>query len=137
MKTIILCFVLLVVSGNSFSQSKTSFVLGISNDVSFVPANYFSKYAGINLSPGINLETPKGSVVFSGVYQFGGYWEFESKPFELNYHMLGGKIKYRILNHEKRFSPTIELSALTEVRTIYRNKLIGNLGPIDEGVYIG
>lgn len=135
MKTIILCFVLLVVSGNSFSQSKTSFVLGISIDESFGNLHYFANYAGISLFPGMHIETPKGNIAFSGVYQFGGYWEFESKPFELNYHMLGGKIKYRILNHEKRFSPTIELSALTEVKSNFRNAFIDDNYAISKDVF--
>ncbi|OJX36997.1 MAG: hypothetical protein BGO87_14555 [Flavobacteriia bacterium 40-80] len=82
--------------------------------------NFFS---GTNFSVGTQIDTKKSSFNLSGIYQFGGNW-WGAPPYYMKYHLLGIKLKYRVLNIERRVSPFFEITGLTEVGTNYRDSYI-------------
>lgn len=67
-----------------------------------------------------------GVISLFGSYQRGGNFRKADIPlYQMNYHLLGGGLKYRALNPTKIYSPTISLSALTEVAPNYGGKMLG------------
>ena len=82
-------------------------------------------YTETNLSIGVALAVGHGTFSIFGLYQFGGNWKNkEILSYGMNYHLLGGGFKYRILKESKIYSPTIQLSASTEVHSSYRGKYL-------------
>lgn len=92
--------------------------------------NYFeNQYMGTNLSIGGELATKKGNVSCSAIYQYGGGWY--NKLYEFDYHMLGGGVKYRLLNDNKIVSPLFGMMLLTEIASDYRGKYLLYYRPVD------
>lgn len=106
-----------------FSQGKYKILAEISsnNSLDFVETGNF--FSGTNFSAGTQIDLKKSSFSLSGVYQFGGNWWGEQgvPPYYMQYHLLGVKLKYRILSIEKRASPFFEITGLTEVGTNYKD----------------
>lgn len=88
-------------------------------------------YTETNISFGINFPLETGSISLFGNYEYGGNWKIHSPyadrivpAYKLDYHFLGGGVKYRILKKSKFYSPTIQLTALTEIVSHYRGNYI-------------
>lgn len=74
-----------------------------------------------NFDVGINKPLKRGSFNFFVSYQYGGNLKYQETPmYKMTYHLLGGGLKYRILNKSKIYSPTIRITALTEIYSNYR-----------------
>ena len=117
-------------SGNSEAQNTPKLEVGIFNNVSrWLPNHYW----GMGTFVGCQMDTRAGSFSLYGMYQFSGN-SGTRFGLKLQSHLLGGGFQYRILSREKRFSPYIELTAVTEVGTNYRDGYLdaNDWYPIDE-----
>ena len=95
----------------------------ISNTSSLNIIPTFNLYSGTNISVGSQIETKKGNFNIMGTYQFSGnYWR--GAVFSLQSHLLGIALGYRILSNERKVSPFVGISAVTEVGTNYKDKYI-------------
>ncbi|WP_107038789.1 hypothetical protein [Brumimicrobium mesophilum] len=83
-------------------------------------------YTETELGIGVNLALKKGSISFLMHYQYGGNWETKDlnyqkvKMYTLDYHLIGGEIKYRIFNLSNFYSPTLCVSLSKEIASSYR-----------------
>ncbi len=108
----------LLIFNISFSQEKIKGYVSLSQST-----NLFFQFTETDLSVGIAVPLKMGVISLFGSYQRGGNFRRAPIPFyHMNYHLLGGGFKYRVLNPSKIYSPTIRLSALTEVGTNYAGK---------------
>ena len=116
--------------GNSEAQNTTKLAVGIYNNVSIRLPN---TYWGMGAFAGPQIDTRAGSFSLYGMYQFSGN-SGTRFGLKLQSHLLGGGFQYRILSREKRFSPYIELTAMTEVGTNYRDGYLNVDGmyPMDQ-----
>jgi len=106
-----------------FSQKKYKMIAEISNTSSLNIIPTFNLYSGTNISAGSQIETKKGNFNIMGTYQFSGnYWR--GAVFSLQSHLLGIIFQYRILSNERKISPFVGISAITEVGTNYKDKYI-------------
>ena len=106
-----------------FSQEKYKMIAEISNTSSLNIMPTFNSYSGTNISAGSQIETKKGNFNIMGTYQFSGnYWR--GAVFSLQSHLLGIALGYRILSNERKVSPFVGISAVTEVGTNYKDKYI-------------
>ena len=117
-------------SGNSEAQDTPKLEVGIFNNASLNAPNL---YCGMGAFVGPQIDLRTGSISIYAMYQF--YTNSTgSGLFSLQSHLLGGGFQYRILSREKRFSPYIELTAMTEVGTNYRDGYLNVDGmyPMDQ-----
>lgn len=116
--------------GFCFSQEKYKMVAEIAQNTSLYIQD-FSLYSGTNVSIGLQIDPKKSSFSLSGVYQFGGNLSGGRAvgTYRMQYHLLGLKFKYRFLNISKKVSPFLEITALTEVGTNYKDKYISDWEP--------
>lgn len=118
----------LLISLIGFSQNK---VLGEFELSQFLHSKIYTE---TDLSIGINLPLKVGNISFFVQYEYGGNWKTtdnnmqEVSMYTLDYHLIGGGIKYRILNQSKFYSPTIHISALTEIASNYRGGYLKSRG---------
>ena len=127
--TFLLTFFLFLI-GNSEAQNTPKLEVGMFNNASLNAPNL---YCGMGAFVGPQIDLRTGSISIYAMYQF--YTNSTgSGLFSLQSHLLGGGFQYRILSREKRFSPYIELTALTEVGTNYRDGYLNVDGryPMDE-----
>ena len=118
-------------TGNSEAQNTPKLTLGIYNNMS-VNAFVNNFYWGMGALAGSQIDLRKGSISLYAMYQF-SVNSSENDFFSLQSHLLGGGFQYRILSREKRFSPYIELTAMSEVGTNYRDGYMDRDGlyPVD------
>lgn len=119
MKVIIFTIILLL-SMNSFSQSSFKLAVGVSSAPSIDILETDNMYIGTSMYAGPRIDTRSGNIGLYGMYQFSTN-NGSNGFFHLQSHFLGGKLEYRILGNEKRVSPYIEITALTEAGTNYRD----------------
>lgn len=135
MKKLILLLILSVfITGNSHAQTSPKLEVGIFNNVSIrLPNTYWGM--GAFAGPQLNMHT--GSISIYAMYQFSGN-SGTRFGLKLQSHLLGGGFQYRILSREKRFSPYIELTAVTEVGTNYRGGFlhITDYSPTEYGDFV-
>lgn len=102
----------------SFSQKQ----IGIYSELSqSFPKIMFTE---TNLSLGVSMPISIGMISTFIQYQFGGNYKIKRegnfKAYEIQYQMLGGGLKYRFLSKMKLYSPTLKISAATELTSNYR-----------------
>lgn len=77
-----------------------------------------------NLNFGFNYFLKKISISAFSSYAYGGVSKKVEthNPFELDYHLLGGGIKFKFREEQKLYTPTLKLSGFTEISSKYRGK---------------
>jgi len=112
----------------SLSQKTISGEVEISQ---FVHSKIYTE-SGITL--GVNLPLTKGNISFLLQYKYGGNWETTDLKYQkvemysLDYHLIGGEIKYRVLDQFKLYSPTIHISLSTDIASGYRGGYLQSIG---------
>lgn len=83
-----------------------------------------------NLDFGVNYNITDASLSFYGTYAYGGvvnynsgeYFHKDFSAYQLDYHLLGGGIKFKFRDKDKFYSPTLKITFLTEIASKYRGK---------------
>ncbi len=115
------------------SQSTISLETKISQSV------HSKIYTETELGIGVNLALKRGSISFLMHYQYGGNWETKDLNYQrvemyaLDYHLLGGEIKYRIFNISNFYSPTLCVSLSKEITSSYRGGYLQSVGMYVDG----
>lgn len=134
MKKLIICFSILFSFNRGYSQDKFCIYTELSHGISFYWKNAHM-YSESDIHLGVQFNTKIGSFTPYAVYRFGGYvypfpnpkkdiitpygWiqsEYYLTPYKFNYSAIGIGGIYRLLNSQKRISPIIQFSALTEIK---------------------
>lgn len=121
MKRLTILFFTFFISFSLLSQKPKGYV------ALYQTSDLFFNLTETNLDLGISFPLNRGVISFMVSYKYGGNVGFDSIPaYKMDYHLFGGGLKYRLLDRTKRYSPTIRLSVLTEIRSNYRGKKLGN-----------
>gem|GEM_PF-3046308 len=93
-----------------------------------------------NAVAGVLFPLKTGSISTSVIYVYGGNlpasFKYEKvRAYTMQYHLLGGEVKYRIRNSDKIYSPTIQLSALSDIGSTYRGKYLKTIGTITNNIH--
>lgn len=152
MKGLLLLFILLLFYGNTYSQSRIKIVTGLSSSFSKeVISNTASQtYGALGFDLGARYHERKWSLDLSLAYQFSSnvdyyahadsialvgkyYKQYDSDGNKiddysslLRSHFIGVNLKYMYRERDKKFRPFVQLSALTEVGTNYKNGYLSN-----------
>lgn len=124
-KLIVTFFIIFLVN-TTYSQDKFYIYTNLSHGFSLNIGHGFL-YSMSNASLGGQVNTRHGNITVYATYQFGGNIG-GATSYKLNYLALGGGLKYRFLNNERRFSPYFEVGIMTELATSYRNGYLNMVG---------
>lgn len=120
MKTLACSIFFLLVRCVCFSQSEVKVYTELSQSL------HTSVFTTTNVGIGFSVITSKNMTTIFSLYQFGGNFKRKfSSSYEMNYHLLGGGLKYRFRSLSKKYSPTIQISSTTEIVSPYRGKFLG------------
>lgn len=111
---------------NVQGQTKVGFYTGLSQTVDHLFRNTESY---MDMGPSFKFEKGSFNVFFT--YAYGGVFNYNAankpdsfhgnfKPYGLDYHLLGGGLKYRFRKEEAFYHPTLKITVLSEVGSSYR-----------------
>lgn len=109
-------------------QSKKGLYVGLSQT-----ADYSFRNTESILDVGTSFKHKKGSIKVFLTYAYGGVFNYNAvskpdafhknfKPYNLDYHLLGGGMKYRFKTKKAVYYPTLKLTITTEMGSRYRGK---------------
>ncbi|RFC53093.1 hypothetical protein [Brumimicrobium aurantiacum] len=87
---------------------------------------------------GFNIPFNTGGVSLLFQYQYGGNWKSSVKHqivdmYTLDYHLLGGEIKYRLFDQSSFYSPTLSIALSTEIHSNYKGGYLDSHGILERG----
>jgi hypothetical protein len=134
MKKLIVPFLIMFFINRIYCQEKLCIYTELSHNISFYWKDALM-YSESDIHLGIQFNTKKGSFAPYLIYRFGGYVhpfrnsiqmivtpygliysEYYLTPYKFNYSAIGIGWTYRFFNQQKRISPILQFSALTEVK---------------------
>lgn len=122
MKKIVFLLTLFISFCSFCQENKLQVIVGITNV--FSREESYNVYLRKGIYTGGRWKLKSGIIGIYGMYQFTNYNSRPSFNFDFQSHLLGGAVEYRILNANKRISPFISISLLSEISTNYKYKYL-------------
>src|SRR5690554_5395215 len=107
---VLICISMFFLTIESFAKESIKGFIGLSQNV-----NYPLTITESSFDFGVKFNNEYTTVSISGTYSYGGVFNYNRlfnhhknfSAYQLDYHLLGGAINYRMRSSEKLYSPTV------------------------------
>lgn len=125
MKPFIIISYILCYSATSFAQMQTKVYIGVNQTV-----DHYFRNTESNLHLGAELRFSKSSLILFGAYSYGGVVNYTKeklfhknfKPYQLDYHLIGGGVKYIFYEPQSFLRLSLIADVKTEIHSKYTTK---------------